>query len=253
MAFLANLWSKQPATPTPAPAVEVPGAAGPASKQQAPANPGANPSAMTTPATGAPAAPGPIPELDGFRDLFKPKAVDPNAPKRPTLADPILAPLDPAAFQQQVQNANFAASIPKDILTKAAAGDADALAAAINHAAQSGFAAATQLSHGLVEHGARTAAERGNADLDVRMRNQQIRMHNPDNPVLRDPAVAPVVGAIKSQIAQQNPSMSAEQVTQAAEQYFQNMAVALTKPTPEQTAATVADKSKSNFRFLLEN
>ena len=252
MGFLPNLWSKQPATPTPAPVVEIPGAAGPASKQPAPANPGANPAAMAIPAVGAPPAPGPIPELAGFHDLFKPKAVDPNAPKRPTLADPILAPLDPAAFQQHVNNANFSASIPADVLAKAAAGDATALAAAINHASQSAFAAGTQLAHGLVEHGARTAAERGNQDLDVRMRNQQIRMHNPDNPVLRDPAVAPVVGAIKSQIAQQNPTMSAEQVAQAAEQYFQNMAVALTKPTQEQTAAMAADKDKSNFRFLLE-
>lgn len=252
MAFLANLWSKQPATPAAPANVEVPGAAGPASKQQAPANPGASPTVTAVPAVGASPAAGPVPELAGFHDLFKPKAVDPNAPKRPTLADPILTPLDPTAFQQHVQNANFAAAIPREVLAKAAAGDADALAAAINHAAQSGFAAATQLSHGLVEHGARTAAERLDSNLDVRMRNQQIRMHNPDNPVLRDPAVAPVVGAIKSQIAQQNPSMSAEQVAQTAEQYFQNMAVALTKPTPAQDAAKVAEQGKSNFRFLLE-
>jgi len=259
MAFLSNIWGAKPAaTPAPAPApalAPAPIAAGPAMKQTGgPANPGADPANMQQPLPGAAPAPGPIPELDAFSNLFKPKPVDPNAPKRPTLADPILTPLDPAAFQQQVQQANFAASIPPETLAKAAAGDATALAAAINAASQAAFAAGTQLSHGLVEHGSRTAAERVDGTLDVRLRNQQIRMQNVDNPVLQHPAVAPVVGAIKAQIANQNPQMSPAEVIAATEQYFNNMQAALGQPAKAaQEAATAAAKKGSSFGYLLED
>lgn len=259
MAFLTNLWAK-PAAPAPAATPAAPAPApvpvgGPATKQVGgPANPGADPNAMLQPLPGAAPAPGPIPELDAFSNLFKQKPADPNAVKRPTLADPILAPLDPQAFQQQVAQANFAAGIPAEVLAKAAAGDATALAQAINAASQAAFAAGTQLSHGLVEHGARTAAERLDSGLDVRLRNQQIRMQNVDNPVLQHPAVAPVVGAIKAQIANQNPQMSPADVIAATEQYFTNMQVALGQPAKAaQEAATAATKKNASFGFLLED
>lgn len=255
MAFLTGLWTKPAAAPTAAPQQPtVPAAAGPATKQAELANPGANPAAMVTPAVGAPPAPGPLPEMDKFAELFKPRQVDPNAQKRPSLADPILAPLDQAAFQQHVANANFAAAIPADLLSKAAAGDATALGQAINQAAQAAFAAGTQLTHGLVEHGSRTAAERLDSTLGVKFRNQQISMQNVDNPVLQHPAVAPLVGVVKAQIANQNPQASPQEVLAATTEYFTNMVSAFQAPAKlQETAAMAADKSKSNFKFLLDD
>lgn len=132
MAFLPGIFGKQaapqqaatqqqPAQPAPQPA------AGPVSAQmQGPANPAANPAAMQN-QQAAPAAGGPVNPLDSFADMFKPKPVDPNAPKAPTLADPILGQLDPAAFRQQVEQANFAASIPQETIQRAISGDAQAL------------------------------------------------------------------------------------------------------------------------------
>ncbi len=255
MAFLTGLWTKPAAAPAAAPVqATVPGAAGPASKQAEPANPGANPAAMTAPAVGAAPAPGPIPEMAKFNDLFKAKPVDPNAVKRPTLADPILAPLNQQEFQQHVANANFAAAIPAELLNKAAAGDATALGQAINQASQAAFAAGTQLTHGLVEHGSRTAAERLDGTLGVRLRNQQISMQNVDNPVLQHPAVAPLVGIVKAQIANQNPQATPQEVLAATTEYFTNMVGAFQAPAKAQeTAAMAADKSKSNFKFLLDD
>ncbi|MDV7393722.1 hypothetical protein RZS08_20260, partial [Arthrospira platensis SPKY1] len=107
MAFLPGIFGKQ-AAPQPqqaAPAQPAP-QPGPAATQNTPVNPAANPANMT----GQPAQPpagGPVNPLDSFADMFKPKAVDPNAPKTPTLADPILGQLDPAQFRQQVEQANF--------------------------------------------------------------------------------------------------------------------------------------------------
>ncbi|MFZ9064724.1 MAG: hypothetical protein ACO22U_13895 [bacterium] len=258
MAFLPGIFGRGN---TPAPAAPAPMAAPqpantppinmnqnptgqPASMQQAPANPGANPQAMID---GSNAAVNP---LDNFANMFKPKPVDPNAPKAPTLQDPLLGPLDPSAFRQQIAQANFASGIPQETLQKALSGDAQAFTEAINSAAREAFAAAAQLSHGLVEHGARTAAERVNGSLDSRIRNFQIKSQNTSHEALSHPAVAPMLGAVKMQIAQSNPQLSPEAVQQQAEQYFTQMAEVLTAPKRAAAQAASAPKETDFSSYL---
>lgn len=255
MAFLPGIFGnkQQPAAPAPAPvtpAAAAGGGAGPATQQQAPANQSADPAAMlNTPAT-QPAG-GPQNPMDAFADMFKPKAPAANAPKVPTLADPILGQLDPAAFKQQVSQANFAAAIPQETMQKAISGDPQAFAEAINTAAREAFAAAAQLSHGLVEHGARTAAERVNSSLDSRIRNFQIKSQNTSHEALAHPAVAPMLNAVKMQIAQSNPQLTPEAVQRQAEQYFTQMADVLVAPK-QQAAAAAAKPASSDFSYLLD-
>ena len=248
MAFLPGIFGRAPA-PAPAPTAPQPqaalnnnqpqpapaptSAAGPATKQNAVANPGADPASMNNP------VPNP---LDNFADIFKPKPVDPNAPKAPTLADPFLWPLDPNTFRQQLANVNFASNIPQETVQKAMSGDAQAFSDAINAATREAFAAAAQLSHGLVEHGARTAAERVNGSLDSRIRNFQIKSQNTNHEALAHPAVAPMLNAVKMQIAQSNPQLSPDAVQQQAEQYFTQMADVLT--APKRAAAQAASTPK---------
>lgn len=257
MAFLPGIFSKAPAAapapvaaaPAASPAAVAGGGAGPATQQQAPANPAATPAAMVG-APGTPAAGGPVNPMDSFVDMFKPRAVDPKVPKAPTLADPFLSPLDPAAFKQQVATANFAASIPPETLQKAMSGDQQAFMDAINTASREAFAAAAQLSHGLVEHGARTATDRVSSSLDSRIRNFQIRSQNTSNEALAHPAVAPMLNAVKVQIAQSNPNLSPDAVQQQAEQYFTQMADVLV--APKQQAAKAAEAPKAgDFSYLL--
>jgi len=259
MAFLPGIFGKQPA---PAAQQQQPaqpaqtaatagGGAGPASQQQQPANPQAAPSAMTGQAA-QPAAGGPENPLDSFVDIFKPRQQDPNAPKPPTLNDPILGQLDPNAFKQQVSQANFAAAIPQETIQKAISGDPQAFADAINTAAREAFAAAAQLSHGLVEHGARTAAERVNSSLDSRIRNFQIKAQNTSHEALGHPAVVPMLNAVKMQIATSNPTLTPEQVQQQAETYFTQMADVLT--APKRQAADQSAKPKENdFSYLFQS
>lgn len=250
MAFLPGIFGKQaaPAQPqqaAPAQPVQQPG---PAATQNTPVNPAANPANMT----GQPAQPpagGPVNPLDSFADMFKPKAADPNAPKIPTLADPILGQLDPTQFRQQVEQANFAASIPQETIQRAISGDAQAFSEAINAAAREAFAAAAQLSHGLVEHGSRTAAERLNSSLDSRIKNYQLRTQNTSNEQLQHPAVAPMLNAVKMQIAQSNPQLSPDAVQQQAEQYFMQMADVLSAPKrqAEEQAARPKETDFSSY------
>lgn len=250
MAFLNGIFNKSPTIPaTPAPALTN---GGPVASQKAgPANPAANPDGMGN-NNPAPAGGPEGPKLDRFADMFKAKAIDPNAPRQLTLDDPLLTPIDPAAFKAQVQNANFAAAIPQETIQKAMGGDAAAFAEAMNIAAREAFSAATTLSHGLAEHGARTAAERMNSSLDGRIRNSLIRGQNTNNATLTNPAVAPIFNAVKAQIAQNNPQLSPEVVQQTAEQYFTEMSSAMTAPQRQADEAKNAPKV-SNFAYLLDN
>ena len=255
MAFLSGIFNKPaPAAPAPAaPATPINsnGSAGPASAQAAaPANPMAHPSNMTgQPA--APAAGGPTNPMDAYSNLFTPKAVDPKAPKQPTMADPILGTLDPVAFRQQVATANFASSIPQEQMQKALGGDVQAFTDVINAASREAFAAAAQLSHGLIEQGVRTGAERLNSGLDSRIRNFQVKSQNTSNEALNHPAVAPMLNAVKMQIASSNPNLSADQVQSQAEQYFSQMADVLV--APKQAAAAAQQKpSGTDFSSYLE-
>lgn len=249
MSFLPNIFNRAPApaaTPAATPAAPAApqgqtfqqqnpatgGGAGPASKQGAPANPASNPANMNGsqpvtqnaggPETGAASA------LDAFRDHFKAKPVDPNAVKKPTLQDPYLPALDPADIQQRLQNTNFAAAVPQETMQKAISGDPQAFAEALNIAAREAFAASTQLSHSLVDHGARAAAERVDQSLDSRFRGFALKSQTISNETLAHPSVAPAFQAIRQQFANANPHLNPEQVTQETEKYFTEMAKAIT-------------------------
>ena len=258
MAFLPGIFNRNPApasaapAPTAAPAVPVNsnGSAGPASQQTAaPANPGAAPVNMT----GQPAQPpagGPVNPMDSYINLFTPKPVDPKAPQQPTMADPILGQLDPAAFRQQISTANFAASIPQEKMQAALGGDIAAFTDVINAASREAFAAAAQLSHGLIEQGVRTGAERLGGTLDSRIRNSLLKSQNTSNAALSHPAVAPMLNAVKMQIAASNPTLSPDAVQQQAEQYFTQMADVLVAPKQAAQAAQ-AKPSETDFSSYL--
>jgi len=256
MAFLPGIFGRAaaPTQPAPAPAAPVTaagGGAGPATKQMEPANPGANPANMNG-AAPAPIAGGPANPMDAWASMFQPKPADPNAQRAPTLQDPLLTPIDPAALQAHVAKTNFAANIDPAKVQAALSGDQQAFLDVINSTAQNAFLASTQMSHGLAEAGARTAAERLNGSLDGRIKQFQIKSQNPTNEALAHPAVAPMLGAVKSQIAMSNPNLTPEQVQQQAEQYFTQMAEVLVAPKQQAAAAASAPK-QSDFSYLLSS
>ena len=136
--------------------------------------------------------------------------------------------------------------------TYALSGDQNAFLEVINQATQNAFLASAQLSHGLAETGARTAAERVNQSMDGRIRNFQIRTQNPTNEALAHPAVAPMLAALKTQIATSNPQLSPEQIQQQAESYFTQVADVLTAPKQQQLAQQQAGPKEADFSYLLQ-
>lgn len=249
MAFLDGIFGRQAAQPAPATPAAQPappnqaavanGGSGNVMSQPAPANPAADPATMVS------ASP-----MDSFVGMFQPAQADPNSAKAPSLSDPYLQPLDPAAFKQQVGQANFAASIPQEMLQKAMSGDAQAFSDAINTAAREAFSAAAQLSHGLAEHSARTAAQRLDTGLDGRIKQYQIKSQNTSNQALAHPAVAPMLNAAKMMIAQSNPQLSPEQIQTQAEQYFTQMADVLVAPKQQALNKSKAPKETDFSSYL---
>ncbi len=273
MAFLSGIFNKQPTTPAVAtPATQAPapqgqnfqaqnpgtgGGAGAVSRQNTPPNSAANPANMPGQPAGAPATTGPeagpISALDAFQDYFKQKPADPNAQKVPTLNDPYLPALNPEDIQQRLANTNFAANIPQETVQKAISGDPQAFMEAINIAAREAFSASTQLTHGLVYHGARAAAERVSGSLDSRFRNFQVKSQTIANETLAHPAVAPLFQVTRQQIATANPQMTPEQVQKETEKYFTSMAEALAggKGGSQESAAQPQTPSQTNFASFL--
>lgn len=257
MSFLNGIFSKTPAVPVSTTPPATPGApaagggAGPASAQPSgPANPAANPGNMSGAPAPAPAG-GPENPLDSFADIFKAPEPKPNEQRVPTLADPLLAPLDPAKLREHVNKANFTQNLNPETVQKALSGDASAFMDALNAVARESFAAAAQLSHNVAETGARTAAARLDGTLDSRFRDLQIRGQNTANEKLTHPAVAPMVNATKALIAQNNPNLSPAEVQQRAEQYFTQMAQVLAAPNQPEPPAPKA--GVDDFSYLLKD
>lgn len=252
MAFLPGIFGRAASTPQAQPSpVNTNGSGGPAAQQAQPANSQVAPEAQAAQTAPIPPAGGPQNPLDTFTNYFKPQARDPKAPVAPTLRDPLLAPLDPAKFKEQVAQANFTQGISPELMQKAISGDVAAFSEAINSAAREAFSAAAQLSHGLAENATRTGLERMDGMIDGRIKNYNVRTQGVSNSALGHPAVAPMVQAMKVQIAQANPSLSPMEIQQQAEQYFEQVSTVLQSSKQAANPPAPTGPKETNFASYL--
>ncbi len=190
-------------------------------------------------------------QLDGFKDIFTIKTDDKGNPVTP--ADPLSQPLltmDPTKLQEAARKMNLAGTIDPQLMTKALAGDAGALAALLNQGAQNAFLAATNATSAIVEEAVRKNNQRYDAALPDRIRDHQLQNSASSNPILNHPAAKPLVDGMKAQIAAANPHLSAEAVQQKAEAYVVALNSDMNAATA--TAAKAAEKpSGSDFTSFL--
>lgn len=189
--------------------------------------------------------------LDRFKDLILPKPVDPKdsaagqQQRIPGLTDPYLGPFDMDGFNEQVDKADFMHGIDPELAQKAVSGDVQSLTALINSAVKAGFRYSAQMSHGLAEQSARASAERVSGSLDSRMKMFSLRNQNTDNAVLQHPSVAPVLQALKQQIATNNPQMSPQEIHESAESYFLSMSEAMNGQKAAAAKAAESNQQKT--------
>jgi hypothetical protein len=208
----------------------------PAGPVAASGNPGATPNQNTTIPNGTtPQSDGSLPAipaagtgtespLEGYKDLW---TVDPKATAAvtPTSLVPTMN-IDNAALMKAAQGLNFAAAIPQDIMEKAAKGDAVALAAAINHAAQASYAQGAAASIAISKKAFTDQATAFETKyVPELMRNQDItRELRNEVSLFSNPAVAPMLSMLESQLKVKFPQATPVEIATHAKTYLSQFA-----------------------------
>lgn len=172
--------------------------------------------------------------LDAFKDMF---TID---PKKPTPKDPMKEPLlnlDPKTLAEAVNKMDFAKGLNPDVLAKAfPGGDPAAISQLLNGVSRSVYMMAFQGFTKLTESAIGTNNARFETVLGDRFRNFQVNTSQSTNKALQHPAAKPVVSALKTMIASQNPDLSADDVQKQAEDYFLAMGKSLSSIDAENDA-----------------
>lgn len=234
MAFLSGIFGGKPDTPAPAPAANQPSPA-------QPAKPAAAAEGSGGPITQQAAVPNQqVNPLDGFMQMLTPtkEVIEAQQAQQQALSAPVFPGMNADALKATVGKTNFAANIPQDKLTAAMSGsDPAAFLEVLNLTAQNAAQAAMAVSHQMVETSQKTAMDRFGATFDSRLRDAQVRTHNPVNPALQHPLAKSMVESYTRQIASANPNLSADQAAKRAEEMMISFADHLTGSKQQQEAA----------------
>jgi hypothetical protein len=169
--------------------------------------------------TGKPAAS----PLDTWKDLWKTPDTQGQQP-----ADPFSQPLfnmDSAKLQEAVTKTDFTQGVPPELMQKVMqGGDPQALISLINHVGQQSLSLSMQLNQASLEQAGKTIGKRVNDTLPGKFNEFQLNNTAPTNPVLQDPAVAPMLKMARSQVRMMHPDKSAAEINALAEQYISDFA-----------------------------
>lgn len=186
--------------------------------------------------------------LAGFKDLWK--TPDPKDVK----AAPSLVPdykVDPKALAAAAANIDFTKTISPETLAAAAKGnDAAALAKLVSEVAQ----AAVVHSAGTTVNIVQDALTRQEKVFRESVMPAILKQHNTrneirdGNPLLDNPAVAPMFSAIEAQLLAKNPNSSPTEIKAMATDYFENFATEILKNSGKVISDAPANDGKSSSR-----
>lgn len=160
--------------------------------------------------------------LENYKDLWQ--APDPTK----TPAKPSLAPnfnIDQKVIRENAAKINFASVIPAAILDKALSGDKASFLSALNTVAQAGFARAAEMSAGLTHAALSKQAE----VFETTYAPEMFRRHNisqeirADNPIFSDPAVAPILTMLETQLATKYTTETPQRISEMAKEIVEGM------------------------------
>lgn len=164
-----------------------------------------------------PAGTGDKSPLENYKNLW-------DAPANP-VAEPSLVPamnVDPAAIRNVASTVNFVGTIDPALLARAGKGDNEALASVINQAVQAGYASSAGATAKIVED----ALRKQETIFNEKVMPSVLRKHEisqriaTDNPMFSNPAAAPLIEGLKTQLQAKYPTATPEQISQHAQQYL---------------------------------
>lgn len=154
--------------------------------------------------------------LSGYEKLWE---TDPNA-KPPASSVPKFD-IDPQKLMAAAKSIDFSKVIPADVLEKASKGDVTALGQAINFSAQAGYAQSAAATTKIVEQALTQQAKVFKEEImPAILRQHTVSQTLVDETLLNNPAVKPMVDAVKQQFSTKYPQASAAEIAKHTTDYF---------------------------------
>lgn len=193
--------------------------------------------------------------LDSVKDIW-------NNPANPQGQRPALN-ADVAKIAEVANKLNFTSTVSPQLVQKALAGDQAAFVQCLNAVGQQGFIAAAQASSHLVDKQSSSVIDHVEKQLPNQIKSFQSRdAFLTKNPNFSHQAVAPLLGVIQTQLAQQFPGATSTELASHAERYLTEVVGALSKKesaggeeasSQQGFAATLQQKMQANNAFDWEN
>lgn len=171
--------------------------------------------------------------LADFAKLWENEPVKDGEHPRPDLNDPnSIVPnlqIDPKRLSDAAKRIDFSRVIDPELSKKALAGDTAAFAQVINSVAQASFANMSMVSSRIVENALRQFAPKLlNESLPHSIRKFSIGDSlSASNKIFNDPAVAPMLEMLKSQLQNKYPQASTKEISDMANKFMQGLVKAV--------------------------
>jgi len=183
--------------------------------------------------------------LDKFKTLWE---NDPNA-KAP--AEFIPEQLDPTKLQEVMGKVDLTKSITPENLAAiqdGGEGATAALLATLNTVAQQSMVQSTMVANKMMEQQISKALESMESKIPALLKEQNLANSlQEQNPIYSNPAVKPVIDAVKSQLSTKYPNATTSELTTMAQDFVKAMNVGLTPPAPSDTSETADNIDWSSF------
>jgi len=168
----------------------------------------------------------------------------------------LFAGLDPAKVMESAKKVNFTQGITQEQLAAIAAGGESAIKAfqeGINNVAQTVYGQSAVATAKIVEQALNRAQEQYDAKLPTMVKkfsaNESLLA---SNPLLSNPAIQPLVGALQEQLVRKNPNASSAEIQQQVTDYFSQLGTVFA-PKPAEPKGSQAAKKVEDWSSFLEN
>lgn len=166
------------------------------------------------------------PPLAEFKDLWEPPKTDPNAPNGNA------SELTPEKMMEAASKVDFTRLIPQESLAKITAGGAEAaqaLAEIVNKVAQGAYGQSAVVAQKMVEKAVAQEREALQNSLPTMMKRHTLNDPG-NNPALQNPAVAPILQAIQTQLVEKYPTRSTSEIEDMAKKVLVGAAELVVPP-----------------------
>ena len=172
--------------------------------------------------------------LDAFKDIWQ-------TPANQVAEQPLFANLDPAKLMESARQVNFAKTLTPETMAKIQAGGPEASQAfmeSMNQVAQQVYAQSAIATTKIVEQALSKTKQQYDAQLPSLVKKFSVGENLlAENPLLSNPAIQPLVGALQEQLLRKNPNASSAEIQDQVNQYLQALGTSFApKPGPAKSA-----------------